>query len=159
LPEYVADEVVLVQPLHNNDNGTVALVVEAAVEWRKEVAVPTATISVRLMRPPEHDPVTLADHREIAWLAHDYAITILPSVSSLQALRPLAATAHAVAPFLGVGNPVLHPPTLASLYDGATLVLRPLPETASCARLPELWGREKPTYCSASGPARRCLGK
>jgi CHAT domain-containing protein len=91
---------------------------------------------VLVTRPPEHDPVTLADHRDIAWLARSYAVTVLPSVSSLQALRRLVAVGSASAPFLGVGNPMLHPPTLASLYRGAVAdadkvrALSPLPETA-----------------------------
>jgi CHAT domain-containing protein len=91
---------------------------------------------VLVTRPPEHDPLTLADHREVAWLARDYAMTVLPSVSSLRALRQLAAAASASAPFFGVGDPILHPPTLAGLYRGAVAdagklrALAPLPETA-----------------------------
>jgi CHAT domain-containing protein len=91
---------------------------------------------VLVTRPPEHDPATLADHREIAWLARDYAVTVLPSVSSLWALRRLAAASGASAPFLGVGDPTLHVPTLAGLFvkagtSGDKLrALAPLPETA-----------------------------
>jgi CHAT domain-containing protein len=64
-------------------------------------------------------------------------------VSSLRALRQFANAAHASAPFLGVGDPVLNGApsqaagvTLVSLYRGAMAdvdkvrALPPLPETA-----------------------------
>jgi tetratricopeptide (TPR) repeat protein/CHAT domain-containing protein len=100
-------------------------------------------LGVLVTRPPEHDPQTPADHRDVAWLVRDYAITVVPSVSSLQALRRPITGASASAPFLGIGNPVLEGSvgrergvTLASLFRGAVAdadkvrSLPPLPETA-----------------------------
>jgi CHAT domain-containing protein len=94
-------------------------------------------------RPPDHEPETLADNRKIAWLARDYTVTVLPSVSSLRALRQFANAEHASAPFVGIGNPVLNGKpghergiVLASLFRGAVAdvekvrALPPLPETA-----------------------------
>src|SRR4029077_20713536 len=77
----------------------------------------------------------------VAWFARDHAITVLPSVGSLRALREFASAAHAGAPFVGIGNPVLvgkpgTAPKLASLFRGALAdvaevrALPPLPETA-----------------------------
>ena len=50
---------------------------------------------------------TLADYRSAAWLGTRQAITVLPSVASLKALRQLAKTSRATKPYLGVGNPLL----------------------------------------------------
>jgi tetratricopeptide (TPR) repeat protein/CHAT domain-containing protein len=52
-------------------------------------------------------PATLAEYRSIAWLGTRQPITVLPSVSSLQALRAYAKTGHATRPLLGIGNPLL----------------------------------------------------
>jgi CHAT domain-containing protein len=104
-------------------------------------ALQSLPLGVLVTKAPEHDPETLADHRDIAWLARDYAMTVLPSVSSLQALRRLGADSGAGAPFLGIGNPVLQGgerggATLANLFRGAVAdankvrALPPLPETA-----------------------------
>jgi CHAT domain-containing protein len=44
---------------------------------------------------------------EIAWLARSSAVTVLPSVASLKALRKNARASGATKPYLGVGNPLL----------------------------------------------------
>jgi CHAT domain-containing protein/tetratricopeptide (TPR) repeat protein len=43
-----------------------------------------------------------------AWLIKRQAITVLPSVASLAALRKFAKTSAATQPFIGFGNPLLH---------------------------------------------------
>ena len=48
--------------------------------------------------------------RRAAWLAKSNSITVLPSVSSLKALREHAKTSHATKPFVGFGNPLLDGP-------------------------------------------------
>jgi CHAT domain-containing protein/tetratricopeptide (TPR) repeat protein len=105
-------------------------------------ALQSLPLGVLVTQPPEHDPETPADYRGIAWLARDYAVTVLPSVSSLRGLRQFANSEHAPAPFLGIGNPVLsgrpggRTPALPSLWRGALAdveavrELPPLPETA-----------------------------
>jgi CHAT domain-containing protein len=50
-------------------------------------ALQSLPLAILVTRRPEHDPKTLEDHRAIAWLARDYAVTVLPAVSSLSALR------------------------------------------------------------------------
>jgi len=106
-------------------------------------ALESLPLGVLVTKPPEHDPKTPADHRDIAWLARDYAITVLPAVASLRALRQPVKAPAAPAPFLGVGNPVLDGKPgsergvkLASLFRGALANvddlrhLEALPETA-----------------------------
>jgi CHAT domain-containing protein/Tfp pilus assembly protein PilF len=105
-------------------------------------ALESLPLGVLVTRPPEHDPETPADERKIAWLARDYAVTVLPSVSALRGLRGFASAEHAPSPFFGVGDPVLkgipsgRRPTLVSTFPGALANaeavrgLPPLPETA-----------------------------
>ncbi|MBL6945966.1 MAG: CHAT domain-containing protein [Rhodospirillales bacterium] len=48
-----------------------------------------------------------SDYRQVEWLAKKYAMTTLPSVSSLRALRQFAKLSKATKPFLGIGDPQL----------------------------------------------------
>jgi CHAT domain-containing protein len=106
-------------------------------------ALQSLPMTVLVTKPPKQDPESSEDHRAIAWLARDYAVTVLPSVSSLRGLRQLANPEQAAAPFLGIGNPVLNGKpgrergiVLANLFRGAMAdvdkvrALPPLPETA-----------------------------
>ena len=51
------------------------------------------------------------DYRNAPWLARKYALSTLPSVSSLRALRTFAQATQASKPFIGFGDPILkgHP--------------------------------------------------
>lgn len=51
-----------------------------------------------------------ADHKSIAWLVRDHALTVLPAVSSLKALRGVKHTSAATKPLIGFGNPLLDGP-------------------------------------------------
>ncbi len=48
-----------------------------------------------------------ADHKSIRWLARDHALTVLPAVSSLKALRRVSRPSTATKPMIGFGNPLL----------------------------------------------------
>jgi CHAT domain-containing protein/tetratricopeptide (TPR) repeat protein len=48
--------------------------------------------------------------KDIKWLARDHPLTVLPSVSSLKALRQLAKESHASRIVIGFGNPLLNGP-------------------------------------------------
>jgi CHAT domain-containing protein/tetratricopeptide (TPR) repeat protein len=52
-------------------------------------------------------PADLTGYAKIKWLGQRNAITILPSVSSLKALRAHAKTSRASQAFIGFGNPLL----------------------------------------------------
>jgi CHAT domain-containing protein/tetratricopeptide (TPR) repeat protein len=45
--------------------------------------------------------------KSVDWLSRKHAITVLPAVSSLKALRELAKASHATEPYIGFGNPLL----------------------------------------------------
>lgn len=100
-------------------------------------------LAVLVTTLPAAAPDSPGDHRAIAWFAKKYAITDLPSVGALQALRKTAPQAGATAPFVGIGDPVLNGGVAANrgirganLFRGAAADvdavrgLPPLPETA-----------------------------
>jgi CHAT domain-containing protein/tetratricopeptide (TPR) repeat protein len=52
-------------------------------------------------------PPTSNDYRSTAWLARSHAMTVLPAVSSLKALRRVNRPSGASKPLVGFGNPLL----------------------------------------------------
>ena len=52
-------------------------------------------------------PGDASDYSKAQWLMRRNALTVLPSVSSLEALRRLAEPSKATRPFIGFGNPLL----------------------------------------------------
>lgn len=55
--------------------------------------------------PPEIKSNT--DYRQVDWLVRNYAVSVLPSVSSIQALRQFAKPGSAPEPFAGFGDPLI----------------------------------------------------
>jgi CHAT domain-containing protein len=102
-------------------------------------ALQSLPVGVLVTAPPRDT----SDYRKVSWLARQYAVTTLPSVASLRALRTFAQNARAASPFIGVGDPALEGPPgsargvkLAGLFRGAVAdvdavrKLPPLPDTA-----------------------------
>jgi len=56
-------------------------------------------------------PADAAGYADAAWLTKRHAITVLPSVASLKALRQFAKASKATQPFIGFGNPLLTGPS------------------------------------------------
>jgi CHAT domain-containing protein len=50
------------------------------------------------------------NHRLVAWLAREHAITVLPAAPSLMALRRVGRSSAAPRPMIGIGNPLLDGP-------------------------------------------------
>ena len=120
-------------------------------------------LSLLVTRPPqrvaEKKPL-FSNYRDVAWLARSHAVTVLPSVSSLVALRRLPPAAAGRRNFAGFGDPVFSKsqaaPTapaatrLASVGKNSLLAVRGLPvslraaprldgvSSAELARLPRL---------------------
>ena len=80
---------------------------------------PLTQIPFHVLVTEKPDPAaTGADaFRRAAWLAKSNSITVLPSVSSLKALREHAKTSHATKPFVGFGNPLLDGPDSRHGYE------------------------------------------
>jgi CHAT domain-containing protein/Tfp pilus assembly protein PilF len=85
-------------------------------------------------------PPTSGDHPGTAWLAREHAVTVLPAVSSLKALRRIGKPSTAPRPMIGIGNPLLDGPDVRST-DRAKLA-------RARHRCPETLGRWKVTVTS-----------
>ena len=84
--------------------------VQDLIKGKNLLIVPSGPLTqlpfqVLVTRPP-----TSGDHRVIAWLAREHAITVLPAVSSLKALRRVGKPSSAPRPMIGFGNPLLDGP-------------------------------------------------
>jgi CHAT domain-containing protein/tetratricopeptide (TPR) repeat protein len=64
-------------------------------------------------RPTAAVPGELSDYREAAWLLKRHAVSVLPSVASLKALRGFAQRAQATKAMIGFGDPIFGPETPA----------------------------------------------
>ena len=64
---------------------------------------------------PVPDIKEIAAYRDAAWLIKRYAITVLPSVPSLKALRTFGRRGHAPKPMVGFGDPIFDPAARAKL--------------------------------------------
>lgn len=87
--------------------------VESAIASKpKLLVVPTAALTSlppHVLVTRKSDPSAAPDdrNRRAAWLLNEKAITVLPSVASLRALRVFAKTSRATRPFIGFGDPQL----------------------------------------------------
>lgn len=108
-------------------------------------ALQSLPFGVLVTGAPQSAPTDFTGYRDVAWLADKYAMTTLPSVSSLRALRLFAKVASAQKPFGGIGDPLLkgHPSEsrgvqMASMFTSRGIAdveavrtkLAPLPDTA-----------------------------
>ena len=90
--------------------------VEDLIKDKHLMVVPSGPLtslpfSVLITKPPRARMVTtLAEHRDVAWLATRQPITVLPSVASLKSLRQFAKAGRASKLYLGIGNPLLEGP-------------------------------------------------
>jgi CHAT domain-containing protein len=86
---------------------------EDLVNGKRLIIVPAGPLTslpfnVLVTQPPKAAiPSKLAEYRHAAWLGTRTAISVLPSVASLKALRQFAKTSRATRPYLGIGNPLL----------------------------------------------------
>src|SRR5262249_39801554 len=107
-------------------------------------------------------PPVSNDAASAAWLIHDHAITVLPSVTSLVALRRTAKPSAATKPMIGFGNPLLDgdqrhlkdgeladkarsqigcaatPATLTASLRAGSRSITPMPQTTGLADLTHL---------------------
>ena len=87
--------------------------IEDLLKDKHVVIVPSGPLTslplhVLVTEPPKtRIPATIAEYREVAWLATRQAITVLPSAASLKTLRQVAKIGDAKRSYLGIGNPLL----------------------------------------------------
>jgi tetratricopeptide (TPR) repeat protein/CHAT domain-containing protein len=86
--------------------------VEDLIKGKHLLIVPSGPLTqlpFHVLVTEQPDPVVTGNEafRRVAWLAKSNAITVLPAVSSLKALREYAKASRASKPFVGFGNPLL----------------------------------------------------
>ncbi|MCB1512661.1 MAG: CHAT domain-containing protein, partial [Hyphomicrobiaceae bacterium] len=86
--------------------------VEDLIKGKHLLIVPSGPLTqlpfqVLVTKKPPADAVNRTAFLKASWLAKHHAITVLPSASSLQALRAHAKPSRATKPFIGFGNPLL----------------------------------------------------
>ncbi len=98
----------------------------------------------------------LGAYKEVPWLAKQYAVTTLPSVGSLRALRKFAKSSPAPDPFTGFGDPILDGEegatkgiNFADLFSRGSIAN--VGEVRALPRLPETAGELKALSKSLGG--------
>ena len=86
--------------------------VEDLIKGKQLLVVPSGALTqlpFQVLVTEKPDPALSGAEafRSAAWLIRSHAITVLPSVSSLKALRQLAKDSHASRTLIGFGNPLL----------------------------------------------------
>jgi CHAT domain-containing protein len=87
--------------------------IEELIKGKRLLIVPSGPLTqlpfqVLVTAPPKiAPPGPAASYREVSWLARKHATTVLPTVSSLKALRELAKESQATEAYIGFGNPLL----------------------------------------------------
>ncbi len=135
--------------INGEDFGTTQKVVDAI-----RARAPGAKVQLRVLRADAELMVTAtlgsqtirewiprlfaeAEGQHIAWLARDHALTVLPAVSSLKALRQVSRQSAATKPMIGFGNPLLDgdqgDPRYADYYKKRAALAR---ENQSCPQTP-----------------------
>ena len=94
----------------------------------------------------EQPATDFGDYATVAWLGRRHAITVLPSLASLSALRQLAKASQAPKPYIGIGNPLLSGP------DGRD---RRAFEVAGCTAPPDLPHKSASLGSAAAAPLLR----
>jgi CHAT domain-containing protein len=81
--------------------------VQGLIKGKHLLIVPSGPMTQLPFHVLVTQPPASGDHRAAAWLARDHAITILPAVTSLKALRRVGTPSKAPRPMVGFGNPLL----------------------------------------------------
>ena len=81
--------------------------VEDLIKGKHLLLVPSGALTQLPFAVLVTAPPTNGAHKAAAWLPRDHAITVLPAVSSLKALRATGHPSAATKPMIGFGNPLL----------------------------------------------------
>ncbi len=81
--------------------------VQDLIEGKSLLIVPSGPLTQLPFQVLVTKPAEGGSYRTAAWLARDHALTVLPAVSSLKALRRVARPSAAKKPMIGFGNPLL----------------------------------------------------
>jgi len=119
--------------------------VDELLQGKHLLIVPSGSLTqlpfqVLLTAPPRGD-----DYRSAPWLIRRNAITVLPAVSSLKALRRVARPSAATKPMVGFGNPLLDGDPAARPWEA---------EWANLARDKQVCSRASPQHVAGVSKRR-----
>jgi CHAT domain-containing protein/tetratricopeptide (TPR) repeat protein len=81
--------------------------VEDLIKGKQLLIVPSGPLTQLPFQVLVTAPPASGDYKSATWIIRDHAITVLPAVSSLKALRRVARPSTAARPMIGFGNPLL----------------------------------------------------
>jgi CHAT domain-containing protein/tetratricopeptide (TPR) repeat protein len=81
--------------------------VEDLIKGKHLLIVPSGPLTQLPFQVLVTAPPANGDHKAAAWLVHDHALTVVPAVSSLMALRRVGYQSRAPKSMIGFGNPLL----------------------------------------------------
>lgn len=81
--------------------------VEDLIKGKQLLVVPSGPLTQLPFQVLVTAPPASGDDKSPAWLIREHALTVLPTVSSLKALRSVARPSSATKPMVGFGNPLL----------------------------------------------------
>jgi tetratricopeptide (TPR) repeat protein len=91
--------------------------IEDLIKGKHLLIVPSGALTQLPFQVLVKTPAANGDYRSAAWLIRDHALTVLPAVSSLKALRAVAHPSTASKPMIGFGNPLLDGPQNDLQFD------------------------------------------
>jgi CHAT domain-containing protein len=86
--------------------------VEDLIKGKQLLIVPSGALTQLPFQVLVTAPPASGDHKSAAWLIREHALSVLPAVSSLKALRRVARPSTAARPMIGFGNPLLDGPAI-----------------------------------------------
>ena len=107
---------------------------EDLIKGKQLLIVPSGALTQLPFQVLVTAPPASGDQRSVAWLVRDHALTVLPAVSSLKALRRVARPSAASKPMIGFGNPLLDGDQNIRSSARTTSGLLSAPATNSAAR-------------------------
>lgn len=87
--------------------------IESVIGDKELLIVPTGSLTqlpfhvLVTQSPAAVPPASFSEYRDVAWLMRKHATTVLPTVSSLHALRKLLTESRASEAYVGFGDPLL----------------------------------------------------
>jgi CHAT domain-containing protein len=90
-------------------------------------------------KPPAAIPETFAGYRDAAWLIKRQAVSVLPSVASLKALRAFARNDQSTKPMTGFGDPLFNPMQDASSVNHAPVTTKSASRALVTSAYTDFW--------------------
>jgi CHAT domain-containing protein len=91
--------------------------IEDLIKGKHLLMVPSGALTQLPLQVLVKAPAANGNYRSAAWLVRDHAVTVLPAVSALRALRRIAHRSSAMKPMIGFGNPLLDGPQNHPQFD------------------------------------------